>query len=82
MGGSLSELFDIKRGMRQGDPLSPFIFNLSIEPLAQMIRNSLQVSPSTSHSVSLYADDTLVYLVNVPATLPYVLKILEKFGYL
>ncbi len=64
VGGGFSELFDVKRGVRQGDPLSPLIFNLSIEPLAQLIKNCTQISPitvgATSHSTSLYADDTLI----------------------
>lgn len=86
VGGGFSNLFDIGQGTRQGDPLSPLIFNLSIEPLAQLIRNSTQIPPitigATSHSISLYADDTLVYMADVQQTLPYVLKVLEQFGYL
>ena len=80
----MSELFDIRRGTRQGDPLSPLLFTLSIEPLAHLIRNSSTISPitigSTSHSISLY--DTLVYLANVQQMLPCVLTTLDQFGYL
>ena len=86
VGGGMSEFFDIRRGTRQGDPMSPLLFTLSIEPLAHLIRNSSTISPitigSTSHSISLYADDTLVYLANVQQTLPCVLTTLEHFGYL
>lgn len=88
VGGSFSDLFDIKRGTRQGDPLSPLIFNVSIKPLAQFIRNCPQISPitigGTSHSISLYADvdDTLVCMADVQRTLPCVLEVLEQFGQL
>lgn len=76
----MSELFDIRRGTRQGDPLSPLLLTLSIEPLAHFIRNSSLTIGSTSHSISLY--DTLVYLANVQQMLPCVLTTLDQFGYL
>ena len=86
VGGGFSELFDIRRGVRQGDPISPLIFNLSIEPMAQLIRSCVRISPitvgDTSHSISLYADDTLVYMADVQRSLPVVLEILNDFGYL
>ena len=71
--------------MKQGDPISPLMFNLSIEPLAQLIKSCVRISPitvgATSHSISLYADDTLVYMADVQRSLPVVLEILENFGY-
>lgn len=69
VGEGFSELFQIGRKSRQGDPLLPLVFNLSVEPLAQLIRNCPQISPITigtsSHSVLLYADDTLIYMADV-----------------
>ena len=38
--GMISEPFEITRGVRQGDPLSCLLFNLTIESLASMIRKS------------------------------------------
>ncbi|GBE79119.1 hypothetical protein SCP_0203160 [Sparassis crispa] len=39
--GECSSPFKVTRGVRQGDPLSCLIFNLAIEPLACLLRNSL-----------------------------------------
>ena len=69
--GELSDPFLITRGVRQGDPISCLLFNLAIEPLASMIRNSPELNGLTIQKtentvqriiVSLFADDTTVYL--------------------
>ena len=36
----LSELFEVKRGVRQGDPLTPSLFVLAIECLATALRQN------------------------------------------
>lgn len=54
-------------GLRQGDPLSPMLFILSMEPLQRMFEVSTQSGDlSTLHTraklrVSLFADDAAVF---------------------
>ena len=65
--GMISDPFLITRGVRQGDPMSCVLFNLSIEPLAANVRASnirgIDV-PNLEEKikVSLFADDTTVIL--------------------
>ena len=65
--GESSSAFKVTRGVRQGDPLSCLLFNIAIEPLAEMIHQSnlegFKVSQLEKRTiVSLFADDTTVYL--------------------
>ena len=66
--GELSDRFKVTRGVRQGDPLSCFLFTLAIEPLACMIRNSPEIRgfkiPGLAEklAINLFADDTVLYL--------------------
>lgn len=62
----ITETFRITRGIRQGCPLSPLLFALAMELLAVRIRNSSIIRGlpinGMEERISLYADDTLVYL--------------------
>ena len=81
--GHFSKFFDLERGCRQGDPLSPYIFILSIEPLAQYILKcsnvkGIQVN-TYEHKVGQYADDTFCLLDGSNKSLNTVLSIFKKF---
>ena len=65
--GIQSDPFEVKRGVRQGDPMSCILYNIAIEPLAIMLRESelkgISVKGTTERIIaSLFADDTMIYL--------------------
>uniref|UniRef100_A0A672IAP0 Reverse transcriptase domain-containing protein n=1 Tax=Salarias fasciatus TaxID=181472 RepID=A0A672IAP0_SALFA len=81
---NLSHFFNLERGTRQGCPLSPLLFSLVIEPLAAAVRNDALIKGvqrgDSVHKVSLYADDTLLYVSEPLQSLPRLLGLLEDFG--
>lgn len=71
--------FELHRGVRQGDCLSPLIFNIASEPLAIGLRMHPNIeglpAGSSESLISLYADDVLVTLTNPEMGIPHHLKI-------
>lgn len=79
-----SQPFSLHRGCRQGCPLSALLFTLSLEPLAQALRQSQAITPITIQNsrnhISLYADDIILFLSNLNQSVPHVLQLFNKFG--
>jgi hypothetical protein len=65
--GEISPKFKVTHGVRQGDPLSCLLFDIAIEPLAEMLRQSDLTGFKAKDMayrivVTMFADDTTVYL--------------------
>jgi len=82
-GGHFSTFFNLERGCRQGDPISAYIFILSVEPLAMAIKNSqiikgIQVK-GKEFKIGQYADDTFMLLDGSDESLTESLNLLDRF---
>ena len=82
--GFLSEPFTVKRGCRQGDPLSPYIFLLCAEILSRLFKANKDIKgikiEGTEYLLSQFADDTTVLLDGTENSLNEALNILSKFA--
>jgi len=66
-GGYSTNYFKVSRGVQQGCPLSPLLFVLGVEILAQMIWQStschaIKLPQSEEAKISQFADDTTLIL--------------------
>lgn len=82
--GLTSPFFSLTRGTKQGDPLSPLLFTLFLEPLATAIRTDIDIKGVSQggeeHKLFMYADDILLLIKNPIVFIPNVLSIIESFS--
>ena len=65
--GFISESFKLERGVRQGCPLSPLLYCIVSEVMAEAIRNEpkikgIKLPDNTEVKISQYADDTTLFV--------------------
>lgn len=81
----LSKPFQISNGTRQGCPLSPLIFNLLMEPLAEHIRSNASISGfrirSMEHKIYLFTD-VIMMITNTLSSLALIQHVLQRFSYI
>ena len=81
--GHISEQFEITRGVRQGDPLSPYLFLIAVECLSAAIKfhpkiNGINVDGS-EYLITQLADDTTLMLDGTEESLNNCLDVFDKF---
>jgi hypothetical protein len=70
LNGEKLKAIPLKSGTRQGCPLSPYLFNIVLEVLARAIRQQKNIRGiqigKEEVKISLFADDTIVYISDPP----------------
>ena len=81
--GHFTQTIELSRGCRQGDPVSPYIFVLCAELLSHVTRENSDIKGIEVHNkvikLSLYADDTTIFLKADKESLSGVMRVLEWF---
>ncbi|XP_010524744.1 PREDICTED: uncharacterized protein LOC104802714 [Tarenaya hassleriana] len=86
--GNLEGYFKGRRGLRQGDPISPYLFILSMEVLSRMLNKSAQANEFALHSKCrsplvthlAFADDVMIFSQGSESSISKVMLILDAFG--
>ena len=83
LNGEKLKAFPLRSGTRQGCPLSPLLFNITLEVLATAIREEkdrkgIQIGKEVK--LSLFADDMILYRENPKDATRKLLELINEFG--
>jgi hypothetical protein len=86
LNGEPGKWLNCRRGLRQGDPLSPYLFIIVADVLRRLLHNHPlaadihhPILPNNPCPVLQYADDTLIFLRCTPAAITATKNILQLF---
>lgn len=83
LNGRVSQSFNVKRGCRQGDPISPYLFLLCAEILGCKVRSDEEIKgieiTDTEFKISQFADDTSFTLNGEKTSYEKLFETLEHF---
>ena len=81
--GHLSDSISLGRGCRQGDPISPYLVVLAVEPLGETFGAHKEISGISirgkEHKISQFADDTTLFMKYNESNLRVCMGILNDF---
>lgn len=84
--GAQSKTFKLQRSIRQGCPLAPYLFLLTVDVLGQMLQHpdcnvkGLRLPDNLCITNQMFADNTLLLLDGTVDNMDRALEVINKFG--
>lgn len=84
--GEQSTTFRLQRSVRQGCPLAPYLFLLTVDVLGQMLQHpecgvqGLRLLDTSTITNQMFADDTLLLLDGTPDNMDRAINVINRFG--